>query len=88
MSVILRNSEGKILLYCKGADNFLFDRMKKDCAMKKETEDHLTRYANTGLRTLVVGAREIPEEEYIEWLEKYLKVKALLKGRKEKMMEV
>ena len=29
MSVIVRDPKGKIHLYCKGADNFLFDRMKK-----------------------------------------------------------
>lgn len=32
--------------------------------MKDKTISNLTEYANTGLRTLVVGSREIPKYEY------------------------
>jgi magnesium-transporting ATPase (P-type) len=30
MSVILRASDGKIILYCKGADSILYARMKEN----------------------------------------------------------
>ncbi len=59
MSVILKNKNGKILLYSKGADNILLNRMKKPVKKQKETWDCLTNYANTGLRTLIVASKEI-----------------------------
>ena len=59
MSVILKNKDGKILLYSKGADNILLNRMKKPVKKQKETWDCLTKFANTGLRTLLVASKEI-----------------------------
>ena len=40
--------------------------------VKDLTWKHLERYANTGLRTLVIAKREISEHDYNEWAEKYL----------------
>ena len=57
MSVIVKDEQGRIWIYCKGADNFLFKRMRNPCPLKGKTDEILTKYANTGLRTLVVGAR-------------------------------
>ena len=72
MSVILRDgTTGKIHLYSKGADSILLERMVRDPFKQKETWEHLTNYANTGLRTLVVAARKISSEEYKEWAEDY-----------------
>jgi len=40
--------------------------------IKEMTWKNLERYANTGLRTLVIAKREIPENIYNEWAEEYL----------------
>ncbi|XP_023213895.1 phospholipid-transporting ATPase ID-like [Centruroides sculpturatus] len=41
MSVILRR-EGKLKLYCKGADSIIFERLHADCEeIKTKTLDHL-----------------------------------------------
>ena len=47
MSVILKDHEtGKILLYSKGADNILIDRMKTPIYKKDETVKALTDFSN------------------------------------------
>ncbi|KAL5481606.1 hypothetical protein EMCRGX_G021801 [Ephydatia muelleri] len=67
MSVIVRVA-GRIVLYCKGADNIIFERLgNESAALKAETLDHLAGYAQDGLRTLACAKREISEEEYDAW---------------------
>jgi len=41
-----------------------------------ETRDHIKRYAEAGLRTLVVTYRELDEEEYKLWDKEFSKVKS------------
>jgi phospholipid-translocating ATPase len=41
MSVILRRN-GRLRLYCKGADNVIYERLKADsCEIKAKTQEHL-----------------------------------------------
>jgi phospholipid-translocating ATPase len=41
MSVILRRN-GRLRLYCKGADNVIYERLKADsCEIKSKTQEHL-----------------------------------------------
>uniref|UniRef100_A0AAY4APN7 Phospholipid-transporting ATPase n=1 Tax=Denticeps clupeoides TaxID=299321 RepID=A0AAY4APN7_9TELE len=61
MSVIVRNPEGRIRLYCKGADTVLFDRL--------HPSKH--QYASDGLRTLALAYRDLTEDEWEEWAELY-----------------
>uniref|UniRef100_A0A674PFF9 Phospholipid-transporting ATPase n=1 Tax=Takifugu rubripes TaxID=31033 RepID=A0A674PFF9_TAKRU len=64
MSVIVRNPEGRIRLYCKGADIVLFERLHpyaKSCA----------EYAADGLRTLVLAYRDLEEDEWESWSESH-----------------
>lgn len=39
---------------------------------------HLEAYAASGLRTLVMGRRLVPEEEFNEWMVEYNAAQALL----------
>ncbi len=83
MSVILKDHEtGKILLYSKGADNILLERMKEPVYKRNVTWEHLTNYANTGLRTLAVASREVPRQVYDSWSEEYRVAKCSLKDKK------
>lgn len=64
MSVIIRK-EGRILLYCKGADSVVFERLNPKCsAMKAITNEHLNRFAGEGLRTLCLAKKEISEDSF------------------------
>ncbi|XP_051574702.1 phospholipid-transporting ATPase ID-like [Myxocyprinus asiaticus] len=72
MSVIVRNPEGRIRLYCKGADTVLFERLHScNQELMNITSDHLNEYAVDGLRTLAVAYRDLSEEQWEQWAEHY-----------------
>ncbi|XP_030639450.1 phospholipid-transporting ATPase ID [Chanos chanos] len=72
MSVIVRNPEGRIRLYCKGADTVLFERLHPcNQDLMNITSDHLNEYAGDGLRTLALAYRDLSEEQWEEWAERY-----------------
>eukprot|EP00456_Euglypha_rotunda_P056333 TRINITY_DN4623_c0_g1_i3.p1 TRINITY_DN4623_c0_g1~~TRINITY_DN4623_c0_g1_i3.p1 ORF type:complete len:731 (-),score=111.22 TRINITY_DN4623_c0_g1_i3:24-2075(-) len=64
MSVILRDPrDGKIKVYCKGSDTKMFPLLTKDSQENSwpRTKLQLTEFARLGLRTLVIGYKEITE---------------------------
>ncbi|EXJ90928.1 phospholipid-translocating ATPase [Capronia coronata CBS 617.96] len=67
MSTIFRCPDGKIRVYCKGADTVILERLAKENPIVDVTLQHLEDYATDGLRTLCLAMREVPEEEYQEW---------------------
>ncbi|KAE9612713.1 putative phospholipid-translocating ATPase [Lupinus albus] len=77
MSVIIRNEENQLLLLCKGADSVMFERLSQyGRQFEAETKDHIKRYAEAGLRTLVIAYCKLGEEEYKLWEEEFSKAKA------------
>ncbi|XP_059726859.1 phospholipid-transporting ATPase ID isoform X8 [Haemorhous mexicanus] len=71
MSVIVRSPEGKIRLYCKGADTILLERLHPlNQDLTSITTDHLNEYASEGLRTLVLAYRDLEESYYKDWSER------------------
>ncbi|NWY99783.1 AT8B2 ATPase, partial [Loxia curvirostra] len=71
MSVIVRSPEGKIRLYCKGADTILLERLHPlNQDLTSITTDHLNEYAGEGLRTLVLAYRDLEESYYKDWSER------------------
>jgi phospholipid-translocating ATPase len=46
---------------------------------------HIDDFASEGLRTLLYGYRQIPDEEYREWREMYATASTSIEGRQEKM---
>lgn len=76
MSVIVRNSENQLLLLCKGADSVMFEKLSKQSQQyEDQTKNHINKYAEAGLRTLVIAYRPIDEEEYRAWEEEFLQAK-------------
>lgn len=73
MSVIVRIPEGKIVLYCKGADSVIYERLAKDHDenLKAQTHRDMEAFANGGLRTLCIAYRVLSEEEYLQWSHVY-----------------
>uniref|UniRef100_A0A8C0BU16 Phospholipid-transporting ATPase n=1 Tax=Buteo japonicus TaxID=224669 RepID=A0A8C0BU16_9AVES len=71
MSVIVRSPEGKIRLYCKGADTILLERLHPiNQDLTNVTTDHLNEYAGEGLRTLVLAYKDLEESYYEDWSER------------------
>ncbi|GLT73126.1 hypothetical protein SLA2020_450040 [Shorea laevis] len=76
MSVIVRDVEGKLIILSKGADSVMFERLaKKGGEFEGDTMEHLNEYADAGLRTLVLAYRELSEDEYNEFNQKFLEAK-------------
>ncbi|KAK4705641.1 phospholipid-transporting ATPase, partial [Phenoliferia sp. Uapishka_3] len=84
MSSVVRGPDGKIKLYCKGADTVILERLSQEPQSFTElTLNQLEEYATEGLRTLCVAMREISEEEYRRWSSIYDKAAATINGRSE-----
>ncbi|CAJ1062262.1 phospholipid-transporting ATPase ID isoform X2 [Xyrichtys novacula] len=72
MSVIVRNPEGRIRLYCKGADTVLLERLNpSNQELMNITSDHLNEYAADGLRTLALAYRDLSEDNWESWSESH-----------------
>ncbi|KAJ7029355.1 phospholipid-translocating ATPase [Mycena alexandri] len=76
---------GQLFLLSKGADNVIFERLKKGVAegLKVETEAHLGEFAGDGLRTLTLAYKILQEEEYTAWNERYHEATVALDDRDE-----
>jgi phospholipid-translocating ATPase len=51
----------------------IFERLSKDNgkACLSKTKCHINEYSEAGLRTLVLAYRELSEEQYVLWNQKY-----------------
>ncbi|GMH27539.1 hypothetical protein Nepgr_029382 [Nepenthes gracilis] len=88
MSVIVQTEEGKLLLLSKGADSVMFARLAKDGAdFEEETRDHVNEYADAGLRTLILAYRELDEEEYTEFNQKFSEARNSVSADRETLMD-
>uniref|UniRef100_A0A8C1FV03 Phospholipid-transporting ATPase n=1 Tax=Cyprinus carpio carpio TaxID=630221 RepID=A0A8C1FV03_CYPCA len=87
MSVIVRTPTGKLRLYCKGADNVIFERLNEASQYKNLTVAHLEQFATEGLRTLCFAYVDLEEGAYQEWLKEYNRVSTVLKDRAQKLEE-
>lgn len=58
MSVIVRDPSGRLVLYCKGADSVIYERLADGQDMVRDrTREDMEAFANGGLRTLCVAFR-------------------------------
>uniref|UniRef100_A0A672YKF3 Phospholipid-transporting ATPase n=1 Tax=Sphaeramia orbicularis TaxID=375764 RepID=A0A672YKF3_9TELE len=67
MSVLVREPEGGLKLYCKGADIVILERLQKDCPHQERTERALELFAQSCLRTLCIAVRSVPEASWEQW---------------------
>ncbi|CAL0319882.1 unnamed protein product [Lupinus luteus] len=87
MSVIVKD-EGRILLFCKGADSVMFERLSVNGKeFEGKTLEHVQEYADAGLRTLILAYREIDEEKYKEFATKLSEAKNLVTEHRETLIE-
>ncbi|THH16206.1 hypothetical protein EW146_g4397 [Bondarzewia mesenterica] len=87
MSIIVRNPQGKIVLYCKGADSVIYERLAKDhdLELKEKTSKDMEAFANGGLRTLCIAYRYMSDEEYLQWSNVYDAATSSIKDRDEEI---
>ncbi|KAI0053249.1 calcium transporting ATPase [Auriscalpium vulgare] len=83
MSTLVRMPDGKIKLYCKGADTVILERLSPNQPYTDKTMVHLEDYATDGLRTLCIAYRDISEAEYRQWSTIFDQAAATINGRGE-----
>lgn len=90
MSAIIRMPDGKIVLFCKGADSVIYSRLKRgeQSFLRKSTAEHLEMFAREGLRTLCIARKEISEEDYQMWSKEHDLAAAAITDRDEKLEKV
>ncbi|XP_014610321.1 PREDICTED: phospholipid-transporting ATPase ID isoform X4 [Polistes canadensis] len=85
MSVILRK-DGHLRLYCKGADNVIYERLKKDSdEIMSKTLDHLNKFAGEGLRTLCLSVRDLDESFFNNWKQRHQEAALSHENRDDKL---
>ncbi|XP_020226232.1 putative phospholipid-transporting ATPase 9 isoform X2 [Cajanus cajan] len=88
MSVIVKDEGGIIFLLCKGADSVMFERLAENGRrFEEKTLEHVREYADAGLRTLILAYRELDEEEYKQFDDKFSEVKNSVAADRETLIE-
>lgn len=87
MSSIVKMPDGRIIIFCKGADSVIYSRLKagEQRELRKETAEHLEMFAREGLRTLCIAMKELTEEQYRSWKTEHDLAAAALEDREEKL---
>ncbi|KAL8759691.1 MAG: hypothetical protein Q9184_003540 [Pyrenodesmia sp. 2 TL-2023] len=90
MSAIIRMPNGKIILYCKGADSVIYSRLRpgEQSELRRLTGEHLEMFAREGLRTLCIACKELNEEEYQVWNKEHDLAAAAILDREDKLEAV
>lgn len=88
MTVITRLPDGRIKLFCKGADTVILARLAEHNPFVERTMQILEDCATDGLRTLCFGVRDIPLQEYIEWNKDYEVAVTSISNRTEEIDKV
>ncbi|NWV58539.1 AT8B3 ATPase, partial [Malurus elegans] len=81
MSVLVRDPQGTIRLYTKGADSVILERLRQRGPSESLTERALDRFAEETLRTLCVASREVSEAEFRSWSRRHSQATLLLRDR-------
>uniref|UniRef100_A0A8D3CEC5 Phospholipid-transporting ATPase n=1 Tax=Scophthalmus maximus TaxID=52904 RepID=A0A8D3CEC5_SCOMX len=78
MSVIVRNPQGQIKLYSKGADTVIFERLDP-------SSDTSCEFAGEGLRTLALAYRDLDENHFEVWMKKLLFASTVIENREDQL---
>lgn len=90
MSAIIQMPDGRIKLFCKGADSMIYSRLHKGLQqpLRKATAEHLEIFAREGLRTLCIAERDLDEEEYQAWSKDHDAAAQAIQHRDDKLEEI
>eukprot|EP00824_Muranothrix_gubernata_P008681 TRINITY_DN2115_c0_g1_i1.p1 TRINITY_DN2115_c0_g1~~TRINITY_DN2115_c0_g1_i1.p1 ORF type:complete len:1059 (-),score=246.27 TRINITY_DN2115_c0_g1_i1:588-3764(-) len=87
MSVICRTPEDKIILFSKGADTVIYERLIPAQPAAEITLKHLEAFAEDGLRTLTCAYAELDSNEYQQWAKVFHEASVALENREKKLDE-
>ncbi|NXG62140.1 AT8B3 ATPase, partial [Hemiprocne comata] len=85
MSVLVRDPQGTIRLYTKGADMVILERLQRRGPSETFTEMALDSFAEETLRTLCLASKEVSEAEYSVWSRRHHEASVLLQDRAQEL---
>ncbi|XP_009946422.1 PREDICTED: phospholipid-transporting ATPase IK [Leptosomus discolor] len=85
MSVLVRDPQGMIRLYTKGADTVILERLQRRGPNETFTERALDHFAEETLRTLCLASKEVSEAEYSVWSRRHREASVLLQDRAQEL---
>lgn len=88
MSVVVKMPDGSIRVFCKGADNVIYDRLSEQNHLSEETLSNLKVFASDGLRTLCIAVSYISNEDYDVWNKEFYLASTALENRDERLEDV
>ena len=72
MSIVVRTPEGTIIVFCKGADDVIIGRRKKDAEFDlNKLMNQINSFSSQGLRTLCLSMKIIDAKYWSNWKNKY-----------------
>ncbi|KAG2404501.1 Phospholipid-transporting ATPase [Vigna angularis] len=91
MSVVIRFPDNAVKVLVKGADTSMFSILENGSESNNNilhtTQSHLNEYSSQGLRTLVIGSRDLSDAELEEWQSCYEEASTSLTDRATKLRQ-
>lgn len=82
----MRNPQGKIKLYSKGADTIIFELLDSSSeALMHTTSEHLSEFAGEGLRTLALAYKDVDEDYFAVWTKRLLFASTVIENREDQL---
>ncbi|CAX42839.1 aminophospholipid translocase (flippase), putative [Candida dubliniensis CD36] len=89
MSCVIKTPENKIILYTKGADSVIFQRLnpsENPNELVRKTALYLEDFANEGLRTLCIASKVLDPQVYENWNRRYREASSSISDDRETLM--
>ena len=89
-TIIVKTPDNKIILYCKGADSIIEQRLSKksDQEILKQCKHYVDKFSAQGLRTLFIAMKVISENEYNTFAKNLKEAQMSLDDKEKKVNEV
>ena len=89
-TIIVKTSDNKIILYCKGADSIIEQRLSKKSNQEilKQCKHYVDKFSAQGLRTLFIAMKVISENEYNTFAKNLKEAQMSLEDKEKKVNEV
>jgi len=72
MSVIVEDPQGEYILFTKGADSIIKERLNMHASpFFRDSQKSVDAFAEEGLRTLFLAKRKLTKNEYLDWNTKF-----------------
>ncbi|OBA23478.1 phospholipid-translocating P-type ATPase [Metschnikowia bicuspidata var. bicuspidata NRRL YB-4993] len=89
MTCVLKDEDGKVFMYTKGADNVIYQRLSSLTSdkMLKKTALHLEDFAKEGLRTLCIASKSLDEHLFNQWYARFKEANASIDDSKDVIID-